>query len=98
MAHCDAIRYRDGTELAWGAAGRCDALLDRLGLTHQGDVARRGLVPAGCDTDEGLIVFLTLGLDSAKTLADAHELASRIEERVRRVLPGVADVIVHTEP
>jgi cation diffusion facilitator family transporter len=50
------------------------------------------------DTDEGLIVFLTLGLDPGSTLADAHELASGVEERVRRALPGVADVIVHTEP
>ena len=50
------------------------------------------------DTDEGLIVFLTLGLDPSSTLADAHALASGVEERVRSVLPGVADVIVHTEP
>jgi cation diffusion facilitator family transporter len=50
------------------------------------------------DTDEGLIVFLTLGLDPASTLAEAHELASGVEERIRRALPGVADVIVHTEP
>jgi cation diffusion facilitator family transporter len=49
-------------------------------------------------TDEGLIVFLTLGLDPARALAEAHELASRIEERVRGAVPGVADVIVHTEP
>jgi cation diffusion facilitator family transporter len=50
------------------------------------------------DTDEGLIVFLTLGLDPASTLAEAHELASGVEERIRAALPGVADVIVHTEP
>jgi cation diffusion facilitator family transporter len=50
------------------------------------------------DTDEGLIVFLTLGLDPASTLAGAHELASGVEERIRLALPGVADVIVHTEP
>jgi divalent metal cation (Fe/Co/Zn/Cd) transporter len=50
------------------------------------------------DTDEGLVVFLTLGLDPGSTLADAHELASGVEERIRGALPGVADVIVHTEP
>jgi cation diffusion facilitator family transporter len=49
-------------------------------------------------TDEGLIVFLTLGLDPVGSLASAHETASRVEQRVRAVLPGVADVIVHTEP
>src|SRR5262249_54972366 len=50
------------------------------------------------DTDEGLIVFLTLGLDAASTLAEAHASASGVEERIREALPGVADVIVHTEP
>ena len=49
-------------------------------------------------TDEGLVAFLTLGLDSTNTLAQAHERASEIEERIRRERPGIADVIVHTEP
>jgi cation diffusion facilitator family transporter len=49
-------------------------------------------------TDGGLVVFLTLGLDPARTLEDAHALASGVEARIRRALPGVADVIVHTEP
>ena len=49
-------------------------------------------------TGEGLVVFLTLGLDAGSTLAEAHELASGVEARIRRALPGVADVIVHTEP
>ncbi len=50
------------------------------------------------DTVEGLVVFLTLGLDPASTLAEAHAQASGVEERIRGALPGVADVIVHTEP
>ncbi|MDX6512798.1 MAG: hypothetical protein QOE36_2302 [Gaiellaceae bacterium] len=49
-------------------------------------------------TDEGLVAFLTLGLDPASPLADAHARASEIEERIRRERPGIADVIVHTEP
>ena len=49
-------------------------------------------------TDEGLVAHLTLGLDSATALADAHAVASRIEETLRRELPEIADVIVHTEP
>ena len=49
-------------------------------------------------TDEGLVAFLTLGLDPGSTLADAHSRASEIEERLRRQLPAIADVIVHTEP
>ena len=49
-------------------------------------------------TVDGLVVFLTLGLDPAAPLADAHARASEIEERIRTELPGIADVIVHTEP
>ena len=49
-------------------------------------------------TDGGLVAFLTLGLDGASRLDDAHASASEIEERIRRERPDVADVIVHTEP
>jgi divalent metal cation (Fe/Co/Zn/Cd) transporter len=49
-------------------------------------------------TDAGLVAFLTLGLDGATTLGDAHARASEIEERIRRERPDIADVIVHTEP
>lgn len=47
---------------------------------------------------EGLVAFLTLGLDGGSTLAEAHARASSIEERIRRERPDIADVIVHTEP
>jgi cation diffusion facilitator family transporter len=49
-------------------------------------------------TDEGLFAYLTLGLDAASPLAEAHARASEIEERIRRARPDIADVIVHTEP
>jgi cation diffusion facilitator family transporter len=49
-------------------------------------------------TDDGLVAFLTLGLDAAAPLAAAHARASEIEERIRRERPGIADVVVHTEP
>ena len=50
------------------------------------------------ESDDGLLVFLTLGLDATAPLAEAHARASQIEERIRRDLPGVAEIIVHTEP
>jgi len=50
------------------------------------------------ETADGLLVFLTLGLDSDVALADAHARASQIEEHIRSELPGVSEVIVHTEP
>src|SRR5919206_4681107 len=49
-------------------------------------------------TDDGLVAFLTLGLDPESPLSDAHAHASRIEEAIRRERPEIADVIVHTEP
>jgi len=49
-------------------------------------------------TENGLVAFLTLALDSSTTLADAHAKASEIEEQIRRERPDIADVIVHTEP
>ena len=49
-------------------------------------------------TDEGLLAYLTLGLDPSSALAEAHARASEIEERIRRARPDIADVIVHTEP
>ena len=49
-------------------------------------------------TAEGLVAFLTLGLDPAGTLADAHARASEVEDRLRAEHPEIADVIVHTEP
>lgn len=49
-------------------------------------------------TDEGLVAHLTLGLEGGSRLSDAHARASEIEERIRRVRPEIADVVVHTEP
>jgi cation diffusion facilitator family transporter len=49
-------------------------------------------------TDAGLVAYLTLAVSSGSRLDEAHAQASRIEERIRRERPDVADVIVHTEP
>jgi cation diffusion facilitator family transporter len=49
-------------------------------------------------TGDGLLAFLTLGLDPSTSLAEAHSRASAIEERIRRERPEIADVVVHTEP
>ena len=49
-------------------------------------------------TADGLVAFLTLGLEPESTLAAAHARASEVEERLRAEHPQIADVIVHTEP
>ncbi len=50
------------------------------------------------ETSGGLVVFLTLGVDGAAPLAEAHRRASEIEEEIRSALPAISEVIVHTEP
>jgi cation diffusion facilitator family transporter len=49
-------------------------------------------------TEDGLVAFLTLGVDPESALSHAHALASEVEEDIRRALPQLADVSVHTEP
>ena len=49
------------------------------------------------ETQDGVLLFVTVGI-AGGSLADAHERASEIEERIRAELPEVADVVVHTEP
>jgi divalent metal cation (Fe/Co/Zn/Cd) transporter len=50
------------------------------------------------ETDDGLVAYLTLGLDPRSALQDAHAQASVIEQRIRDERPSISDVIVHTEP
>jgi divalent metal cation (Fe/Co/Zn/Cd) transporter len=49
-------------------------------------------------TDAGLVVFVSVIAEAGMTLRDAHELASRLEDDIRRAQPHMADVVVHTEP
>ena len=49
-------------------------------------------------TDEGIVAFLTLTVAGSDSLADAHMRASSVEERLREAVPGIADVVIHTEP
>jgi cation diffusion facilitator family transporter len=50
------------------------------------------------NTEVGLVAFLTLGMDAGRPLAEAHTRASEVEERIRAAQPGIADIVVHTEP
>ena len=55
----------------------------------------------GCalfSTDAGHVLFLTLVVDPDESLTDAHHLAGELEEELREQIPGIAEVIVHTEP
>ncbi|MEA2496201.1 MAG: hypothetical protein QOJ29_4112 [Thermoleophilaceae bacterium] len=49
-------------------------------------------------TDLGNIVFLTIPVEGTVSLTEAHRSASELEEVLRQEVPGIADVVVHTEP
>jgi cation diffusion facilitator family transporter len=64
-------------------------------------VAETGVPPRELrllETEEGLFLFLTLALDPTSQLSEAHTVASAVEERLRRELRGISEIIVHTEP
>jgi cation diffusion facilitator family transporter len=84
-----------GTQPAAGDVARERELVARIAREETGSAPRELRF---LHTDEGLVAYLTLAVDGATPLADAHARASRIEERIRRERPEIADVIVHTEP
>jgi cation diffusion facilitator family transporter len=49
-------------------------------------------------TDAGPVLFLTLAGREGESLADAHRLASELEDELRARVGGLADVVIHTEP
>jgi len=67
----------------------------RIAAEHTGSAPREVRF---LQTDDGRVAFLTLALAPESTLAEAHSLASEVEEDIRRALPELADVSVHTEP
>lgn len=49
-------------------------------------------------TDDGLVAFLTVAVSADGSVAGAHEIGGTIRSRLRRDLPELHDVLVHTEP
>jgi cation diffusion facilitator family transporter len=69
--------------------------IQRLVRGHTGSEPRSvRLLPAAA----GRVVFLTVDVAPQTTLVDAHQLAGELEEELRRQLPDLTDVVVHTEP
>ncbi len=73
-------------------------------VTHEVEVLVRELTGAAPQrlkllaTDGGSVLFLTLEVGEGESLTRAHELAGELEDQLRRRIPGIAEVIVHTEP
>jgi cation diffusion facilitator family transporter len=49
-------------------------------------------------TERGIVVFLDVSASATASLADAHQQASELEEALRKQLPQIADIVVHTQP
>jgi len=47
-------------------------------------------------TPGGRVIFLTLEVAPQTSLIDAHRLASELEDDLRRRIPDIADVVIHT--
>jgi cation diffusion facilitator family transporter len=61
---------------------------------------RTGVEPRSArllSTKTGRVVFLTVEVGADASLVEAHELASELEEHLRRQIPNIVDVVVHTE-
>jgi divalent metal cation (Fe/Co/Zn/Cd) transporter len=69
--------------------------VSRFAREHTGRPARSVRV---LPSEIGSVVFLTIPVEPNVSLADAHALASELEEGLRREVPQLADVVVHTEP
>ncbi|HXD55381.1 MAG TPA: cation diffusion facilitator family transporter [Solirubrobacteraceae bacterium] len=74
---------------------RAEAAARELVLARTGRAAERVRLLA---TESGPVLFLTLAGRDSESLADAHELASRLEDELRGQIEGLADVVIHTEP
>lgn len=78
---------------------RSDGELDEVRRVKQIVRERTGSTPLRAEllcTDAGRVIFLTLDVSENTSLVDAHRLASELEDELRKALPGIADVVVHT--
>jgi cation diffusion facilitator family transporter len=61
---------------------------------------RTGIEPRSArlvSTEAGRVVFLTVAVGYGASLVDAHHLAGELEDQLRRQVPDIADIVVHTE-
>ena len=76
-------------------SGKAVETIQAIALEQTGAAARDvRLVP----TETGSVLFITIAVGATTSLADAHHVASELEEALRGRLSGIADVVVRTEP
>ena len=80
-----------------------DGRIDRRTMQEINRIVRErtGIEPRSArllSTEAGRVAFLTVDVGSDASLVDAHQMAGELEDQLRRQLPDIADVVVHTEP
>jgi len=85
----------------WASAPPADATATERAAVEETVRGITGALPASVqfrDAEGGRVALVTIKLPGEQPLPSAHRHAGRIEEAVRERCPGLADVIVHTEP
>jgi cation diffusion facilitator family transporter len=85
----------------WATTPPRDEVADVRDAIDQVVVRYTGQRPARVrlrDGDRGRIAFVDVLLPAEQPLPSAHRRAGDIEEALRERIPGLADVVVHTEP
>ena len=78
--------------------GAADSALDIAGELVRERTGRGAERARLLSTDAGPVLFLTLAGREGESLADAHRLASELEDELRARVGELADVVIHTEP
>ncbi|MCX7792924.1 MAG: cation diffusion facilitator family transporter [Thermodesulfovibrionales bacterium] len=69
----------------------CKLVMDVEGVTGCHDIRTRG-------TKECIFLDLHVEVDRTLSLQDAHDIADRVEEKLKKQIPAIKDVVVHIEP
>ena len=85
----------------WASAPPADATAVERAAVEETVRGITGSLPVSVmfrDAERGRIALVTITLPGEQPLPSAHRHAGQIEKAVRARCPGLADVIVHTEP
>ena len=85
----------------WASAPTSDATATERAAIESAVKRFTGTAPLAVafrDGEQGRVALVTVTLPGEQPLPSAHRHAGAIEEAVRERCPGLADVIVHTEP
>ena len=98
IAHVDVHIEPVDAEAAIAAAVEDDNLHAAAARAAEEVTGRPPIEVRARRTPKGLVAYVTVLAAADQTLRDAHQLATKVEERICALEPSLADVVVHTEP